>query len=139
MTTYLDTSVVVALFTADIHTERAKRVVAAGARLVVSDMTAAEFSSALAIHYRNGRATEKDVRTAFTMFDAWYETLPERAEVSSSDVRGAEALIRQLDHALRAPDAMHLMIARRLGISLASFDRVMAESARRLGVEVVDA
>jgi predicted DNA-binding protein (UPF0278 family) len=34
---------------------------------------------------------------------------------------------------------MHLMIARRLGASLASFDRVMAESARRLGVEVVDA
>jgi len=136
LTTYLDTSVVVALFTGDAHTDRAKRLIAASGDLVVSDLTAAEFSSALAIHYRNGRATGAAARSAFAMFDAWCETVPERVEVCPSDVRGAAAIIRQLKHGLRAPDAMHLMIARRLGLSLATFDGVMARAAPELGLRL---
>ncbi len=137
MTIYLDASVAVALFTDDAHSERARRVAAAG-QLVVSDLTAAEFSSALATHYRNGRAKEADVRTAFAMFDRWCETAPERVEVLASDVRGAEALIRRLDDGLRTPDATHLVIALRLGVSLATFDKPMARGAARLGLRVFE-
>ena len=136
MTTYLDASVVVALFTADPHTEKAKRIVAALERLIVSALTAAEFSSALAIHYRIRRATEAGVRAACATFDSWRGTVPERAQIAPSDLRGAEALIRQLEHGLRAPDAMHLMIASRLGASLATFDGVMARAASKLGLQV---
>ena len=137
MTTYLDTSVIVSMFTVDVHSDRANRMIIDAERLVVSDLTGAEFASALAIHHRSGRATEADVRTAFAMFDAWCETMPDRVEISSSDIRGAQALIRQLEHPLRAPDATHLMLTRRLGLSLATFDSVMARAAPRLGVQLL--
>jgi hypothetical protein len=139
LTAYLDTSVAVALFTDDTHAERAKRLVDAAGRLIVSDLTAAEFSSALAIHYRNGRATAAAVRAAFATFDMWCETVPERAEVFPSDVRSAGALIRQLEDSLRTPDAIHLAVARRLGVSLATFDHAMARAASRVGLEVLQA
>jgi uncharacterized protein len=136
LTTYLDTSVAVALFTTDVHAERARQVVKAAGQLVISDLTAAEFSSALAIHFRSGRATETDVRAAFATFDMWCETVPDRAEVFPSDVRGAKALIRQFDGSLRTADAIHLLIARRLGVSLTTFDNAMARAAVKLGLQV---
>ncbi len=134
MTVYLDASVVVSLFVGDAHTERAKRLVSNQALLSLSDLTAAEFSSALAIHYRTGLATDVDVRAAFTLFDTWCELIPNRVEVLSSDIRGAQALIRQLDHPLKTPDAIHIMIARRLNASLATFDNALAREAGRLGL-----
>jgi predicted nucleic acid-binding protein len=136
LTTYLDTSVVVSLFTDDAHTERAKYVVSNNDGLIVSDLTAVEFSSALAIQYRSGRASEANVRAAFSAFDGWYELSPERVEVLGSDIRGAAAIIRSLDHPLRAADATHLLISRRLGATLATFDQAMARAAPALGIRV---
>jgi predicted nucleic acid-binding protein len=54
-------------------------------------------------------------------------------------MRGAEGMIRRLDLPLRAPDATHIMIARRLGASLATFDTAMAAAAAAWGVETLGA
>lgn len=137
MTTYLDASVVVSLFANDAHALRAKRLVSRQGDLVFSDLTAAEFSSALAIHYRTGRAAEGDVRGAFTRFDRWCERIPLRLDVTPQDIRGAEALIRQLTLPLRTPDAIHLVVARRLDATLATFDEALALAAERCGLRVV--
>ena len=137
MTTYLDASVVVSLFVNDPHAGRAKELVSRQGDLVLSDLTAAEFSSALAIHYRTGRAAEGDTRGAFTRFDRWCEQIPLRVDVTPEDVRGAEALIRQLTYPLRTPDALHLVIARRLDATLATFDEALALAAERCGLGVV--
>ena len=136
MTTYVDTSVVVSLFADDANTDRARRFALVAESLIISDLTVAEFSSTLAIQYRNGRATEAGVRAAFATFDHWCELVPRRVEVLSADIRGGGAIIRQLQHSLRAPDAMHLVIARRLGVALATFDNAMARAAPGLGIEL---
>jgi predicted nucleic acid-binding protein len=45
-------------------------------------------------------------------------------------------VIRRLDLNLRAPDAINLAIALRLGAALATFDRRMTENARTLGLAI---
>ncbi len=134
MTIYLDASVVVSLFADDAHSVAAQGVVSTRDPLLISDLTAAEFASALAIHLRTGRAAEAEVRAALARFDQWSELNALRVEVFSSDIRRADALIRQLDNPLRMADATHLMIAQRLGAALATFDVVLAREAGRLGV-----
>jgi hypothetical protein len=47
---------------------------------------------------------------------------------------GAERLLRRLDLTLRSPDAIHLAVAMRIGSTLATFDRKLAEIARVLKV-----
>jgi uncharacterized protein len=133
LSVYLDASVVVAMFTTDPHSDRAKRL-PAGELLIVSDLTAAEFASALAIHRRNGRATDTQVRAAYAQFDSWCALSPQRVEVVPADLRVAEAWIRRLQHPLRAPDATHLAIARRLNASLATFDEPLGRAAADFGI-----
>ena len=89
MTIYLDASVAVSLFTEDAHSGSAQRLVKKSAVLLLSDLTAGEFSSALAIQYRNGRVTEADVRAAYANFDAWRETIAQSIEVLPPDLRAA--------------------------------------------------
>ena len=137
MTVYLDASVVVSLFVDDAHTENARRIVSLGSPLILSDLTAAEFNSAMAIHVRTGKATDAGVRAAFLRFDTWCEMAVRRIDVISADIRAAETLIRQLACPLRAADASHLVIARRLGTAMATFDHQMIEAAKLFGVEVV--
>ena len=134
MTIYLDTSVVVAMFVDDPHVDRAKRITSTQDLLILSDLAAAEFCSALAIQVRNGRTSVKDVRAAFGLFDTWCDLVPRRIEVLSADLRAAQTVIRQLDHPLKTPDATHIMIARRIDATLATFDETMAREAARLGV-----
>lgn len=134
MTVYLDASVVVSLFTRDVHHQRALRLAAAEA-IVVSDLTAVEFASALSIHVRAGRVSRDGAQLQFAEFDRWAEHVG-RVEVQSSDLRVAERIIRLLQHPLKAPDATHIAIAQRLGIALATFDATMAREAQRLGLEL---
>ncbi len=52
----------------------------------------------------------------------------------SADIQAATATIRRLDLNIRAPDAINLAIAHRIGASIATFDRRMMENARVLGI-----
>lgn len=54
-------------------------------------------------------------------------------------MRAAEAFVRRLDLTLRAPDAINIAIATRLGLALMTFDSGMANCARALGADVLDA
>ena len=138
MIVYLDASVAVSLFADDAHTGRARSLVSRSGILIVSDLTAGEFSSALAIQYRAGRASEAQVRAVFAHFDNWREATL-RTEALPSDLRRAQEIIRTLEYPLKLPDATHIVIARRLGASLATFDATMARSAERLGMTVAEA
>lgn len=86
---------------------------------------------------RMGELTAGQVREILTDFDAFAKTDTIRAEMASEDVRTADAIIRRLDLPLRAPDAIHIAIAQRLGAELAIFDEKMAKCARALGAPVV--
>jgi predicted nucleic acid-binding protein len=137
---YLDASVVVPLFTRDASTDRARQYLrTARPALVLSDFGAAEFASAVARKVRAGDLSADDGQAAFATFDAWVAGEVGRAQTSPTDIAAAESFIRRLDLTLRAPDAIHIAMAIRLGATLATFDRAMEASARTLGCAVADA
>ncbi len=104
--------------------------------MVVSNLAATEFSSVLARRVRTGESSEGDARRAFGAFDQWISEQVGPVECVASDFRAAESYLRRLDLTLRAPDALHIAIALRLGAELATFDQGMAESAVRLSARL---
>lgn len=137
MTLYLDASVLVALLIPDVFSEAAEALVEQAAEpLIVSDFARAELASAVALKVRRGVLTQPQARAVFARFDAWTSEVADVEEVAPADVREGEALVRRLDLALRAPDAIHVAAARRLRARLATFDDRMTEGAAALGVEV---
>lgn len=140
LTVYLDASVIVPLFMRDALTDRARQYLRnARPALLVSDLGAAEFSSAVARKVRMGELSTDEAQAAFSTFDIWIASETGRAQISPDDAPMAERFIRRLDLTLRAPDAMHIAMALRLGATLATFDKAMEDSARALGCPLADA
>lgn len=138
MTLYLDASVLVSLFRLDAHTDSAATIVAeAGGEAIVSDFARAEFAAVMGRLVRIGALTPEAIAIAFHNFDAWTLSVPQRASVVAADMEECESLLRRLDLGLRAPDALHIAMARRLSAKLVTFDNHMAKSARALGMVVV--
>ncbi|MGE5271169.1 MAG: type II toxin-antitoxin system VapC family toxin [Thiohalocapsa sp.] len=104
--------------------------------LLVSDLAAAEFASAIARRVRTREITLDQARSDLSDFDLWSLRSAQRVEVGASDVAAATAFLRRLDLTLLAPDAIHIAIVRRLGATLVTFDRNMASAGRALGVAV---
>jgi uncharacterized protein len=136
---YLDASVLVPLFMDDAFTARAERFFRSSPQLLnVSDIAAAEFAAALARRVRTGELLPERARAAYETFDAWVPGGAKWVEIISADVRAAERFIRRLDLPLRAPDAIHIAVAERLGAVLATFDDQMERSATALGLAVAE-
>jgi predicted nucleic acid-binding protein len=132
---YLDASVVVPLFLIDSFVSRARVFLAATTSvLIVSDFVAAEFASVVGIRLRMKTLTLAEARRAFASFDAWIGAKTTPAATLAVDVQTATGFLRRLDLSLRAPDAINLAIAQRLGAEAATFDGKMAASARKLGI-----
>jgi uncharacterized protein len=104
--------------------------------LWVSDFAAAEVASALSRLVRTGRLQATDGAARLSDFDVWRTAMTKPAEIHAVDVRLAGAYVRRFDLALRAPDALHVAIARRLDIPLVTLYRRLATAARELGVAV---
>jgi len=136
---YLDTSVLVSMLTVDDNTPATSVwLSSASTRLSLSDWSLTEFSSAIALGVRTGRLTETDRAIAEASLGSWL-TPDRRVEaVAPDDVRTARALILPSRRPLRASDALHLAIMRRLGDALATFDVRMSEAAVDLGLRVED-
>ena len=128
MTVLLDTSVLVAAFTPDLHTEAAERLLLRSERFLVSDWAAAEFSSAVRIKVRQGIVREDGLENVEAAFDGWVRSLGGRQRLSADDAVQARAMIVRRA-GLRAPDALHIAIAVRLSATLATFDDRQANVA----------
>ena len=77
---------------------------------------------------------------AFAVFDQFTaRKAAQRVETCSADMKVAEGFLRGLNLPLRAPDALNIAIAQRIGASLLTFDVKMAASARALGLDVAAA
>ncbi|ODT88839.1 MAG: hypothetical protein ABS78_05860 [Phenylobacterium sp. SCN 70-31] len=105
---------------------------------VLSDWTIAEAVSAISRGVRMRVLSREDARTALAGIDGWAASAAERIEVASADIRAAERMLRSLDTTLRTPDALHVVIAQRIGAPLLTFDQVMAREARKLGLTVIE-
>jgi predicted nucleic acid-binding protein len=134
---YLDVSVLVALFTEDPFASHAHRFLRENASVVtVSDFAAAEFASVIGRHFRKKDITQREARVAFATFDSWAARVAQRVEIAAADVKAAEAFLRRLDLTLRAPDAINIAIAQRIGAAVFTFDDAMIKNARALGTPV---
>jgi predicted nucleic acid-binding protein len=103
---------------------------------VVSDFAAAEVASAISRLVRMRFLDGAEASARLADFDAWRAATSAAADVHAADARLAYAYVRRFDLRLRAPDAMHLAIAYRLGATIVTLDRRLANAAGQLGIAV---
>jgi predicted nucleic acid-binding protein len=135
---YLDTSVLGAIFFREPNAALVfGQVKAARSRgLVISAWTLTEMASVGAIKERTGaidHATRQQALSTFHRFASSNLTL---VEVDPADFRSAAMLIAG-PGGLRAGDALHLALAKRLSADLATLDRRLADAAPACGVPLL--
>lgn len=137
MSSLLDASVLVPLFARDALTPRALALVGQlPAPLTVSDWATLETASAFGVKHRAGHLTLNEARAAIGNLDQWRQDFAIAATLASDDIQAALRLVSSFSLTLRAPDALHLALAQRLGATLATFDGKLAATARLVGVAV---
>ena len=104
--------------------------------LGVSEFAAAGVTSALFRLARTHPIAQDDAEARLSDFDAWRSIRTELIDIEPSDARLASAYVRRFDLMLRAPDAPHAAICRRLDLTLLTLDQRLARAARELGIEV---
>ena len=111
-------------------------VLAGGQEFLVSDFAAAEVASGLSRLVRMRLLEAATAVARLDDFDAWRATATSPVDVHAVDVRLGYIYVRRFDLMLRAPDALHLAIARRLDATLVTLDRRLATAAKELGIMV---
>lgn len=82
--------------------------------------------------------SQDEARVAIGRFDAWAEQTGRLVPIDGSDIQVATGYIRRLDLNLRAPDAINIAVAARIGATLVTFDKRMIECAGVLGVAAIE-
>lgn len=137
MRAYLDASVLLPTLVAEPSTEVVYEFLGAIDReLLISDFAAAEVASALSRLVRMALLTVADAAARLADFEAWRATMSMSVDIQASDARLAYIYVQRFELGLRAPDALHLAIARRLGVALVTLDRRLAGAGRELGVVI---
>lgn len=132
---YLDTSVLGALFFRESGAVALlDRLAAPNEELVVSAWTMTEMASVGAIKERTGQTTASGRSAALAAFHRFVADSMTLIELDPGDFRAAAVLLDAPDLTLRAGDALHLAIARRLRASLFTLDRRQAEAALHYGI-----
>ena len=139
---YLDASVVLAYYLPDPLSDAAATIYRAGGGLVLSDWAELEATSVIARLTRSGSLAERDARTTLALLrDHVDAALYRRVTTGAEHVEEARRLIADLRVPLRAPDGLHVVLARAHRLTLVTGDRQLARSGAALDVpvEVVEA
>jgi len=134
---YLDTSVIVAALVNEEASERASAFLWEAVnttRVVVSDWTLTEFSSAIALKIRTGQLNSDYQAEIQSVFDGLVMETFELIPVERRHFLLAGKLAAQRNVNLRASDALHLAISEETRTELVTLDRRMAEAAAALEI-----
>jgi uncharacterized protein len=139
LNTYLDTSVVMAMLTAEDKTAQVQNWVEAApmSSLHLSPWVMTEVSSALSLKVRTDRLTGPERSAALDHFGVFYDSVCTVVPVVPVHFRRAADLINTLDAGLRGADALHLAIAEAGRFRIFTFDQQLQAAAQRIGVEAV--
>lgn len=139
MSDYLDASAIVSILLDEASSD-AVLTVAQGAEgvLLISDFGITEVSSAISQLIRTRRRSNHEAHALVEELDGWVEATAETTRATSADIAEATAIVRQFDLKLRAPDALHLAICRRLEARLITLDIRLANAAKALGVAYIN-
>jgi len=137
LSAYLDTSVLLPTLIAEPSTKAVYDYLGAvHQELLISDFAAAEVASALSRLIRMGLLTGADASARLADFDAWRAAMSLLVDIRAADARLAYIYVRRFELGLRAPDALHLAITRRLDATLVTLDGRLAIAARELGIAI---
>lgn len=136
MRRYLDTSLLVAALIREAGTPAAKAYLSScgGEPLLISRWAVTEFSSALALKVRTGTIDTSEQTAALIMFQRFVTLRLQIANIDPVDFELAAAMSDDSAVPLRAGDALHLAVCKRLGTRLATFDAGMVTAANHHGV-----
>ena len=138
MRLYLDASVLVPLLVEEETSAAVQaRFYGTSDDLIVSDFAIAEVSAVISRYVRTGYQTQQDGRTLLDWFDSWRATGTKPFATMIGDVDHATSLVRRFELMVRAPDAVHLVLARRSGAALVTFDSQLRRAASTIGLPVV--
>lgn len=139
MTAYLDASVLVPLVVPESSSIRVELFLKRDpGPLFVSEFGATEAASAVSRLVRMEQISIAAAYVALDAFDDWRLTVAEAVDITRADFRLAHTLVRQFETKLKAPDALHIAVATRLGARLISRDAGMLMSASMTGLVIVN-
>ncbi|HEX4183116.1 MAG TPA: type II toxin-antitoxin system VapC family toxin [Caulobacteraceae bacterium] len=137
MSLYLDASIILPLFVNEPNSVTVNQLLsAAQVEFWVSEFAATEVASALSRLVRMGYLTTETAQARLIDLDLWRAGQTNAVEIEASDVHAASAIVRRFDLKLRAPDALHIAICRRLDSTLATLDKRLAFAAKALDVDM---
>lgn len=136
---YLDTAVVLTLFSAE-QTSRRVETWLAGRRqtLAFSDWGLTEAASALGIRHRRGELDKDGALQTFEAVSAFASRSCDLLVCDAAHQREAQDMLSGFELPLRAGDALHLAISRRAGATLVTYDTQLVAAARALAIKVRD-
>lgn len=139
MNAYLDASILVSIL---LEEPSSAAVIETLARcedtaLLVSDLAAAEVSSAVSLRIQRGEDSVGSGQVRLQSFDRWCDDLTRPVEMLAEDILCARQIVRMFDLGLRTTDAIHAAVARRLGASLFTLDRKLARAAVALDITLM--
>lgn len=135
MTVYLDTSVLVAALTVEPQSDHAQRGLEQSEAWAISDWAVAEFSAAIRAKARRGELEAALVPVLDRAIDEFADRVGGATSLRPPDHQAARNRIIA-DGKLRAADALHLVVAERLGAAMFTLDLDLARAARGAGLKV---